>query len=332
MELSVPSWPGQLTAIGDRKIFIRHAGAEGDPVLCVHGLEGASTNWTDLMAELTGEYSLDAMDLPGFGYSPPPATAAGYSVTSQAEAIAATIEQHVGGPVHLIGNSLGGAASLRVAARRPELVRTLTLVSPVLPDRWPHWELSRFPLLCVPGLGGWLMRRAAAITPEQRVRAVAAFVFHDPSAIAPERLAAEAAEMTRRDGLGHGGVAMVATLRSLIAEMYGAALWRDASRVSAPALLIFGSHDRLVDPRLAGRASRAFAGSKVLVLPRTGHVAQMEHPAIVAREWTRWVRGLRVYTAIRQGVRTSVAATVGRTGRRPFRRRGAPLLAPPDHP
>lgn len=287
-------WPGQLTAVGDRKIFIRHAGTSGDPVFCVHGLEGSSTNWTELMAELAGEFSLDAMDLPGFGYSPPPPSSAGYSVTGQAAAVAATIEQHLSGPVHLVGNSLGGAACLRVAARRPELVRTLTLISPVLPDKWPHWELFRFPLLCVPGVGGLLMRKLATASPERRAWATATFVCHDASAIAPRRLAAEAAELARRDGLSYGGQAVVATIRSLIAEMYGGALWRDASRVRAPALVIFGSHDRLVDPRLAGRTAREFADNRVLVLPSTGHVAQLEHPARVAseiREWTRGVSG-----------------------------------------
>jgi pimeloyl-ACP methyl ester carboxylesterase len=272
-------------------------------VLCVHGLEGSSANWTDLMAELAreaesaGEYSLDAMDLPGFGYSPPPATAArftGYSVTGQAETVAATIEQHCGGPVHLIGNSLGGTVCLRVAANRPDLVRTLTLISPVMSDRKPRWDLYRFPLIALPGVGGWLLRRVAEVRPEQRARAVAAMVFFDPAVIPPERLAAEAAEIARRDGLGYGGEAVVASVRSLLAERFGARLWRDASRVRAPALVLFGSHDRLVDPRLAGRTARAFADSRVLVLPRTGHVAQMEHPARVAvevREWTRQVRG-----------------------------------------
>jgi pimeloyl-ACP methyl ester carboxylesterase len=291
---SIPPWPGRLVAVGERKIFVRHAGDGGDPMVCVHGLEGSATNWTELMAELVGEYSMDAPDLPGFGLSPPPASSAGYSITGQAEAVAATIERLHDGPVHLVGNSLGGAVSIRVAARRPELVRTVTLVSPVLPDKWPHWELTRFPLMCVPGVGGWLLRRVAEVRPEVRARAVAAFVFCDPSAINPARLEAEAAEYARRDGLGYAGRATVASVRSLVAEVFREALWRDAARVRAPALVIFGSHDKLVDPRLAGRAARTFRDSRVLVLPRSGHVSHMEHPAKVAseiREWTRRVPG-----------------------------------------
>jgi pimeloyl-ACP methyl ester carboxylesterase len=42
----------------------------------------------------------------------------------------------------------------------------------------------------------------------------------------------------------------------------------------------------VVDPRLAGRAAHAFANSRIVVLPRTGHLAHMEHPEQVAAEIT----------------------------------------------
>jgi pimeloyl-ACP methyl ester carboxylesterase len=182
----VPLWPGSLHTVGDQKVFLRSAGGDGEPVLCVHGLEGSSANWTDLMALLLPEFASSAVDLPGFGLSPP--SEAGYSITAQAEAVAAVIEHVCGGPVHLIGNSLGGAVSVRVAARRPDLVRTLTLISPVLPDRRPDPFLFRFPLLCVPGLGGFLMRQTVRIPPELRVRATAAAICYDASGLHPARL------------------------------------------------------------------------------------------------------------------------------------------------
>ena len=40
----------------------------------------------------------------------------------------------------------------------------------------------------------------------------------------------------------------------------------------------------MVDPRNAGRAAHAFGNARIVVLPRTGHVAQMERPAQVAAE------------------------------------------------
>ena len=62
-------------------------------------------------------------------------------------------------------------------------------------------------------------------------------------------------------------------------------LWRYAARVTAPTLVIYGRHDRLVHPRMAARAGRVFKRSRVVVLPDVGHVAQMERPDAVAREF-----------------------------------------------
>jgi pimeloyl-ACP methyl ester carboxylesterase len=280
-----------MVSAGDLKIFIRSMGHSGERVLCVHGLEGSATNWTDVAAELAGDFRVDALDLPGFGYSPPPASPAGYSVTGQAQAVITAIDHHVAGPVHLLGNSLGGAVAIRVAARRPDLVRTVGLISPVLPDRRPRWQVARFPPVCVPGVGGWLLRRVAEVRPEARARATAAFVCYDPATLRPGWLAAEVTDVMRRDGLEYADRAVIASLRSLVAEVLGTALWRDAGRVRAPTLVVFGSHDKLVDPRLAVRAARTFPNARVLVLSRTGHVAHIEHPAIVAREWARLVQG-----------------------------------------
>jgi pimeloyl-ACP methyl ester carboxylesterase len=60
--------------------------------------------------------------------------------------------------------------------------------------------------------------------------------------------------------------------------------WHDAARITAPSLVVYGRHDRLVNPRMAGRAARAFANARTVVLPSTGHVAHMEHPGVVAAE------------------------------------------------
>ena len=46
--------------------------------------------------------------------------------------------------------------------------------------------------------------------------------------------------------------------------------------------MLFGSHDRLVNPRLAARAASTFRDARVAVLPETGHLAQMERPGLVA--------------------------------------------------
>ena len=56
------------------------------------------------------------------------------------------------------------------------------------------------------------------------------------------------------------------------------------TRVTAPSLVIYGQQDRLVDALAAGRAAHLFSEARVVVLPRTGYVAHMEHPGAVAAE------------------------------------------------
>ena len=112
-------------------------------------------------------------------------------------------------------------------------------------------------------------------------------VYADPSLVHPMRRAQDVAEILRRDSLGYAADVLVATARGLVAEYTRPgprSLWRDAARVTAPTLVIYGSHDRLVRAAMAAPAARAFPGARVVVLSRTGHVAMMERPGLVAKE------------------------------------------------
>jgi pimeloyl-ACP methyl ester carboxylesterase len=60
-------------------------------------------------------------------------------------------------------------------------------------------------------------------------------------------------------------------------------LWASAARVSCPTLVVYGGRDRLVDPRRSRRAARHLPHAQIVTLPRAGHVAQMEDPALLAR-------------------------------------------------
>jgi pimeloyl-ACP methyl ester carboxylesterase len=310
-----PVWPGEFVSLGETEVFVRTssataasataASATAAPeapsdaaVLCVHGFGGSSTNWTDLMHLLsrpdpatgTPAFVSEALDLPGFGFSLP--AEASCTVSGQAALVARLIEQRGRGPVHLVGNSFGGAVCTRVAATRPDLVRTVTLVAPAMPDLWVRPVTARFPALCVPKFGSWLLNRVQKMTAAARVEASIATIYYDGSVVHPDRIAADIAEVERRDTLTYGDAVLIRCARSIVAEYLRLgrhSLWRDAARVDAPALVIYGSHDKIVDPRMAGRAARAFPRSRVVVLPRTGHVAQMERPEAVAAEFRRMV-------------------------------------------
>ena len=294
----IAPWPGELVSVGSGEVFVRSAPAPGgaELALFVHGLGGSALNWTDLMdllrkppADRPGEPALacEAVDLPGFGFSPPPASGR-HTIDAMAESVAALIDRRGRWPVHLAGNSMGGAVCVRLAARRPDLVRTLTLISPALPDLRPRVLSLRLMLLCAPGIGPWMLNGVKSwMTPEARTAGSIAEVYADVRLMHPRRRAEEVAELVRRDSLGYADDVLLAAGRAIIAEYFRGgprSLWRDAARVTAPTLAIHGSHDRLVRPAMAGHAARAFRGARVVVLPRTGHVAMMERPGLVAKE------------------------------------------------
>ncbi len=320
----IPVWPGEFVSLGDTQVYVRTAPATGatttttsttadtgpaeqptEQVVCVHGFGGSANNWTDLMALLSGAtrpdrqdrtddpvFSCAALDLPGFGLSPP--AEASSTVNGQAALVIQLIERRGGGPVHLVGNSFGGAVCTRVAATRPDLIKTVTLIAPAMPDLWVRPVTARFPALCVPKFGSWLLSRVQKMAPQARVEASIATIYYDGSCVHPDRIAADVAEIERRDALGYGDAVLIHCARSIVAEYLRLgrnSLWRDAARVTAPALVIYGSHDKIVDPRMAGRAARSFPRSRVVVLPRTGHVAQMERPEAVAAEFRHMVTG-----------------------------------------
>ncbi|MGZ4603528.1 MAG: alpha/beta fold hydrolase, partial [Kineosporiaceae bacterium] len=292
----LPPWPGELVPAGAQTVHVRRVprpstGSGAEPAVLVHGLGGSATNWTDLMGLLRGRLDPVALDLPGFGWSPPPADG-DYSLDAHARVVVGVIESQSRPPVHLFGNSLGGAVTTIVAARRPDLVRTLTLVSPALPVYLPRATNVHLPALAAPWIGQRLARRLGRYPVEQRVRATLALCFADPSRVPRQRFEEALAEADRRARLSHDSDAMLASLRGLITAYLRrgpTSLWRTAAGVRAPTLLVYGLKDKLVDPRTALRAARTFPDNRLLLLPDSGHVAQMEHPDEVARAIRRHV-------------------------------------------
>jgi len=307
----IPHWPGEIVNVaGGSRLFVRHVpefthatpvqetpagngngrGDEGgrvraEPALCVHGLGGSSRNWTDLMDVLRPRLVAAALDLPGYGESPPRPDGK-YSITAMAKTVTELIEALGNGPVHLIGNSMGGAVAVRAAAKRPDLVRSLTLVSPALPDSKPRMDLLRFPVVSIPKLGEHLVGKYLAFPVEQRVADTLQTIYHDVSQVGPERFAIEVAAEAARDSMPYATKALIGSMRALTAEQlfrHGPrSPWREAATIQVPVLAIYGTGDKLVRAQMASRARRTFLNGQTVTLKDTGHVAMMERPATVA--------------------------------------------------
>ncbi|HEV2781287.1 MAG TPA: alpha/beta fold hydrolase [Actinophytocola sp.] len=289
LDQSIPPWPGEQVTAGGVTLHVRRTpGPREITAVYVHGLGGSATNWTDLAAQLSGHAGGIAIDLPGFGRSEP---VRGY--TFSLDAHAETLERFLRGlnlgPVHLFGNSMGGAISMLYAAKHPDQVRSLTLISPAVPDLRPSLRrLSdpRLPLLFLPVVGPRVRRALATMPPRERAMQLIRLCFADPSQIPESRLAEAEEEATERAAMKWAGLALTMSAAGLFRAWLvprARSLWAIAPRLTMPTLVVWGTEDRLVTVRKAPRLARMLPRARLLVLPRTGHVAQMERPVTVAR-------------------------------------------------
>ena len=293
-----PPWPGEEIGVRGGTVFVRAtpwAGADGAPrerALYVHGLGGASTNWTDLAGLLAVRLEGWAVDLPGFGRSQPPPRS--YSVPGHGQVVTDLLEhlrdlpgEAAGQPVHLLGNSLGGLVSLLVAARRPDLVASLTLVSPAMPVYRVPPALSRaLLLLLLPGLPTLAERGMAGATAEGHVRSMVRMYFGDPRRVPPERIDQAVREMRERAEQPWADRALTRSMRGLLTAYLRPGrtnAWWLARRLRPPTLVTWGTRDRLVDPALGPRLAAAVPDARLQLLDGVGHVAQLESPEPVAR-------------------------------------------------
>ncbi len=141
---------------------------EGLPLLAIHGVDGNHDSWAPLADALDGERPLVALDLRGRGDSSPVGP---YGIAAHAVDAAVVAERLVaandGQPIDVLGHSFGGHVAARLAADRPELVRSLLLVDGgpprVIPEGMTPQEIVAGALAnIVPNLGSKPYAIAAA--------------------------------------------------------------------------------------------------------------------------------------------------------------------------
>lgn len=113
---------------GRKLVWLQGGNPAGEPVLLLHGFGASKENWLPLLPFLARRYQLFMPDLPGWGESHFHADAP-YGLDHQVARLAEWMRQKLPGPVHVVGSSMGGGIAGLLAARHPDLVRTVTLMN-----------------------------------------------------------------------------------------------------------------------------------------------------------------------------------------------------------
>ncbi|OLT01349.1 alpha/beta hydrolase [Pseudonocardia sp. CNS-004] len=269
---------------------------DGPTVVLVHGLGGSHLNWDLLAPELTSHGRVLALDLPGFGMSPPrrrPST-----VRRNVTVLARFLREVAGPPVVLVGNSMGGLVSVLLTAREPHLVRGLVLLDPALPapSRVLHSPRAAAVLLmhALPGVGEGLRRKrrqriGARATVGETLRLCGVDEAALPRALV-ERYVALVEHQSDVAGIDR---AFLSASRSLAWTLVRARRYRAAmSSIAVPVLLVHGDEDRLVPVTAARATTRDHPTWRYVELPGVGHLPQLQVPHQLAPLVLRWMGGL----------------------------------------
>lgn len=280
------------TAFLDGPVHYVDFGGSGSPVVCVHGLGGSHQNFLAVGPRLAARHHVVAVDLVGFGYTPP----AGRSshVRAHRRLVDRFVREVVGEPVTLVGNSMGGLVAMLQADEEPDWVRDLVLINPALPVHSLRLDLEvlrDFTAYWVPGVGERLLRRRySEMTPRQQVERTMGLVTVDPDRIDPDIM--EAAETLARERRQYpwAAPAFLESARSLLRTLAHRRAHRErVQRIAARALVVHGTHDRLVSLASVEALAELRPDWQLSVLDGIGHVPQLEAPELTTELIEEWL-------------------------------------------
>jgi pimeloyl-ACP methyl ester carboxylesterase len=258
---------------GKARISTLTAGDGIETVILIHGLGSNKTSFFETISALTPEYTVHAIDLPGFGSSSKPLRAP-YDAAWFARAVCRFMDAEGIDRAHLVGNSLGGRVAIEVGLQNPSRVRSLSLLCSSMAWRKrrhfvPLVKLLRPELAAIPHTFG-----------DALVRQQFWSMFSRPERIHPSAADVAVEEFLRTYRSVNARVAFHASARHIyLEEPRGPnGFWTRLRELEPPALFVWGDEDPLV-PLAFSRAVRdALPAARQVVLEQCGHVPQVEHP------------------------------------------------------
>jgi pimeloyl-ACP methyl ester carboxylesterase len=288
---------------GKAKISTMTSGDGPEKVVLIHGLGSNKTSFYETASALTPDYTVHAIDLPGFGSSSKPGRAP-YDPPWFARSIVRFLDSLGIDRAHLVGNSLGGRVALEVGLAAPDRVATLSLLSPSMAWRRnrgfvPIVKLLRPELAAIPHpIAGGIVRRQFWN------------LFGRPERLHPSSADIAVSEFlaTYRDHAAR--VAFHSVARAIyLEEPFGEnGFWTRLESLAPPAMFVWGQEDPLVPLAFSHHVAEALPEARQIVLEECGHVPQVELPEDTNALVHDFIAHASASAAARAAARISAAA------------------------
>lgn len=268
----------RFVEVAGQSVYVHDQG-DGPAIVLLHGFASTAHSFRELFGPLSQRFRLLAIDLNGFGYTERPRHSKSYRIEAQADLIVEILKRKGINEVVMLGHSYGSAVSAVLAARHPDLVEKVILISP--PSEFaekPPWYVRN-------GLGiraAYFMIRALLSNPE-KFRELSGKAVHVEGV-----LTEEVSEIYRRSMLIEGlkkacfGYAKAFGGKGADSIRY--------EKVAQPVLVIAGEKDAVVSSKSCEVVAGKIAESSLVMLPECGHCPPEERPGEVVTAISNFLR------------------------------------------
>lgn len=259
--------------INGTSLWVEDSGGDGPPLLFSHGLLMSSRMFDAQVAALQGRYRCIRWDHRGQGRSGDVIGRA-ISIEQVTDDAVALIRTLALPPVHFVGLSMGGFVGMRLAARHPELLRSLALLD-TSADAEPAENVPRYRLL-------------NAITRWLGIRWVVGRVM--PIMFGRTFLA----DPAKADDRTHWRAQLARNRRSIYRAVNGVierdAVTHELAAIRCPTLVVVGEDDVATVPAKSERITSLIAGAELTRIPGAGHSSSVEQPEAVTAALAAFLR------------------------------------------
>jgi pimeloyl-ACP methyl ester carboxylesterase len=254
------------------ELYYDERGRGDQTVVFSHGLLWSGRMYEAQMRALAEDYRVIAWDHRGQGRSPSPNERA-HQIESCYHDALALLEHLDAGPCHFVGLSMGGFVGMRIAARHPELVRSLSLLATAA-DPEPKAHLPRYQTL------NTIVRRVGTRPVAARVMPI---MFGPTFLTEPSRASDRAhwlAELNRNARTIHRAVIGVIEREGCTDEL---------ANIQCPTLVLHGDEDQAISRSRALATYEGIAGAQFTAIEAAGHSMTVENPDAVTEALKRFL-------------------------------------------